>query len=262
MNALELADLRKTYENGHVAVDGLSLTVPTGCVYGFLGVNGAGKTTTIRIMAGLAQQDSGTVSFFGKPVVVGVNDHKRRVGFVLDEPTYFNWMPVRKYLEFIGGMYQLPAATINRRVQDLLTFFDLRTWADQAIETFSTGMRKKVSLAAAIIHDPELIVLDEPLDGIDALAARTIKQTLTGMAQSGKTVFITSHALDTIERMCDRLTIIHEGKVMLEGKTTQLLRNFRSRHRADASLEDLFVHTVGVDARAPELSWLTDAPLA
>jgi ABC-2 type transport system ATP-binding protein len=258
MNILEMAGLTKTYDSGHRAIDGLSLSVPKGSIFGFLGLNGAGKTTTIRIMAGLCDKDSGSVRLFGKEIEDHDVSYKRRIGFVLDEPLYFDWMSASEYLHFVGVMYGLPGSDVDARTHELLEFFDLTDKQSEPIDSFSTGMKKKVSLAAAIIHKPELIILDEPLEGIDALAASAIKESLTLMASKGTTVFITSHVLDTIERFCTDLAILHQGKILLQCKTSEI-RNLAKGTLANASyesLEELFVDLLSEKARKKQLSWL------
>ena len=258
MNILEIAGLTKTYDSGHRAVDGLSLTVPKGSIFGFLGLNGAGKTTTIRIIAWLCDKDEGSVQLFGKEIEQHDDSYKRNIGFVLDEPLYFDWMSASEYLRFVGIMYGLTQQEVKARADELLEFFDLSSKGNDPIETFSSGMRKKVSLAAAIIHKPELIILDEPLEGIDALAASAIKERLTLMASRGTTVFITSHVLDTIERFCTDVAILHHGKILLQCKTSEI-RTLVKRTLANTtyqSLEELFVDLLSEKARKKQLSWL------
>src|SRR5262249_13839478 len=150
------------------------------------------------------------------------SSYKREIGFVLDEPLYFEWMSAQEYLRFVGTMFELPPVDIELRVKELLDFFDLADKTDSPIETFSTGMKKKVSLAAAIIHKPRLIVLDEPLEGVDAVAASAIKESLALMASRGATVLITSHVLDTIERFCTEVAVIHLGKILFQCKTAEI----------------------------------------
>lgn len=195
---------------------------------------------------------------FGKEISEHDYDHKQYVGFVLDDPLYFDWMSAGGYLRFVGTMYGLSSADIEHRTHELLNFFDLQIKRDDPIDTFSTGMRKKLSLAAAIIHKPELIVLDEPLEGIDALAASSIKESLRMMAEGGTTIFITSHVLDTVEKLCDEIAIIHQGKVLLQCLTSEI----RSKAKGElgnatyASLEELFVDLVSDKVKKKHLSWL------
>ncbi len=258
LNILEIEGLKKMYEGGHTALDGLSLSVRKGTIFGFLGLNGAGKTTTIRILAGLNSRNAGTIRVFGKEITEHDYDHKQRIGFVLDDPLYFEWMSAGEYLKFVGTMYDLSVADIEQRVHELLDFFDLAPKGDDPIEAFSTGMKKKVSLAAAIIHKPELIVLDEPLEGIDALAASSIKESLKMMAEGGTTIFITSHVLDTVEKLCDEIAIVHEGKVLLQCLTSEIRMKAKGAlgNATYASLEELFVDLVSDKAKKKHLSWL------
>jgi ABC-2 type transport system ATP-binding protein len=258
LNILEIEGLCKTYESGHRAIDGLTLRVPRGSIFGFLGLNGAGKTSTIRIVAGLSQRDAGTIHLFGADFDSLDSFHKTRIGFVLDEPLYFDWMTAAAYLEFVGVMYGLAPDDVRLRTQELLDFFDLREMSEEIIANYSTGMKKKVSLAAAIIHKPELIILDEPLEGIDALAANAIKESLTYMASKGATVFITSHVLDTIERLCTDLAIIHQGKTILQCRTSDI-RSLAKRELMQttyASLEELFVDLLSGHSPKQKLSWI------
>ncbi|MGA2624563.1 MAG: ABC transporter ATP-binding protein [Bacteroidota bacterium] len=258
VNILEFENLIKTYESGVRAVDGLTLSVPRGSIFGFIGLNGAGKTSTIRILAGLSQKDSGGVRFLGKEITRREFAYKQEIGFVLDEPLYFEWMSAREYLEFVGTMYNLPSQDAARRGEELLEFFDLHEKQDDPIKTFSTGMKKKISLAAAIIHKPKLVVLDEPLEGIDALAASAVKESLAFMASQGTSIFITSHVLDTVERFCTEVAIIHRGKILLQCPTTDIRSKTMGRmsDQTYASLEELFVDLVSDKVRRKHPSWL------
>jgi ABC-2 type transport system ATP-binding protein len=255
MIALKFDRVRKSYENGVLALDGLTMEVPRGSLFGFIGLNGAGKTSAIRIMAGLSQQESGTVSLFEQPLERDNVAQKRVLGFVLDEPLYFEWMSVRDYLIWAGMMYDLRRTESTLRTEELIHFFDLDEKADAQIGTCSTGMKKKVSLAAAIIHKPEILVLDEPLEGIDAVAGSAIKETLRLMSASGTTIIITSHVLDTVEKLCTDLAILHKGALVLQCKTADLSLQTVSQ-RAPASLEELFVDLVSERQHTKRLSWL------
>ncbi len=260
MNILELENLTKTYGTGVRALNGLSLAVSRGTIFGFIGLNGAGKTTTIRILAGLRRQDEGTVHLFGREASRHDPSFKKRMGFVLDEPLYFEWMSVEEYLEFVGIMEGLSRLESRRRASELIEFLDLFHKGDDPIGTFSTGMKKKVSLAAAMIHRPELIVLDEPLEGIDALAAAMIKETLKLMAERGATVLITSHVLDTVEKLCTDIGILHKGSLLLRCPTSRIreIASERVSGAARATLEHLFVDMVGGNHRPRRPSFLSD----
>ena len=258
MNAIELDGIEKSYGTGQKVIDGLTLRVPEGRVFGFLGINGAGKTTTIRILAGLQPADAGRVRILGADVVPGRIEHLGRIGFVLDEPLYFDLMTPEEYWEFAGGMYGLREGTISVRLKELLEFFDLGDKRDEPISTLSTGMKKKVSLGAALIHRPKLIVLDEPLEGIDALAAIAIKEALMIAAAQGTTVFLTSHVLDTVERLCTDVAILHRGAIVLQCQTSSVrsLTHPTLPSQTFASLEELFVATVSDGGHRDRLRFL------
>lgn len=258
MNAVEFDRVVKVYDRDVRALDRLTLAVPEGSIFGFIGLNGAGKTTAIRLIAGLLTQDSGSVRVFGKEIGAADNSYKGEIGFVLDEPLFFDWMSGREYLNFAGGMYAIPPADLRERSEELLAFFDLAEKADEPIKTYSTGMKKKISLAAAVIHNPRLIVLDEPLEGIDALAASTIKESLSLLASRGTTILLTSHVLDTVEKLCREVAIIHFGTILLQCGTADI-RTRAHGTLADAtysSLEELFVDLVSDKMKKKRLSWI------
>ena len=255
---LEIDGLVKSYDTGHRAVDGLSLRVPRGSIFGFIGLNGAGKTTTIRIVAGLLRRDAGAIRLFGRELDPRDKDMKRDIGVVLDEPLYFEWMSAPEYLRFVGIMEGLTPPAAAERTDELMHFFDLSEKSNDPIETYSTGMKKKVSLAAAVIHTPKLVILDEPLEGIDALAASAIKDTLTMAAARGTTIFITSHVMDTVERFCTDIAIVHRGRVVLQCRTDEIRTRAKGSlsHETFDSLEELFVDTVSDKAKRRHLSFL------
>jgi ABC-2 type transport system ATP-binding protein len=257
MNALELEGIVKVYGTGQRALDGVDLCVPEGTLFGFLGVNGAGKTTTIRCIAGLLKADAGRIRILGKAVDRGVNEQLEEMGFVLDEPMYFDWMTPLEYWEFASGMYGLSLRTRRQRIGELLDFFDLQEKVHDPISTLSTGMKKKISLGAALIHRPQLIVLDEPLEGIDALAARAIKEALQLATQRGSTVLLTSHVLDTVERLCSEVAILHHGRIVLQCPMSDVPRLARRGARSGevGTLEELFLRTVSEGEERKRLSF-------
>jgi ABC-2 type transport system ATP-binding protein len=258
MNIFEYNNVVKTFDNGVRALNGLTLAVPKGVMFGFIGLNGAGKTTTIRILAGLSKKDEGSVTLFGKELEEHEYTYKREIGFVLDQPLYFDWMTARQYLEFVGSLYHLSSQEIQQRSDELLEFFDLQNREEDPIKYYSTGMKKKISLAAAIIHNPQLIVLDEPLEGIDALAGNAIKETLMLMVKRGTTIFITSHVLDTVERLCQEIAIIHRGEILLQCPTDEIRTRMKNTttNQTYQSLEELFVDYVSEEVRKKHLSFL------
>jgi ABC-2 type transport system ATP-binding protein len=258
VNAIELTDITKTYDSGRRALDGLTMAVPAGSLLGFIGLNGAGKTSTIRMLAGLLRPDAGTIRLFGREVQPGDQWHKSLAGFVLDHPMYFPWMTGREYLSFVGHIHGLSEEELERRSDELVAFFDLEDHADEVISSYSTGMGKKISLAGAIIHRPRLLILDEPLEGIDALAAAAIKETLSRITSFGATVLITSHVLETIEKLCTDIALIHRGRVLLQSTTATIHRQAEVLvgDRRFSSLEELFLDLVSDRQKARRLAFL------
>ena len=222
MNALELHNLVKAYPGGPNVLDGVSLALPEGTITALLGLNGSGKTTTIRSLFGLTSLSAGTVIIMGKQVDPFAPDHKNLLGAVLDEPIYFDWLSARVSLRLHARMRKMPERVAAERTAELLEFLGLAEVQHEPIRLYSTGMKKKVSLATAIIHRPPILVLDEPFEGIDPLAAGDILQTLQVMASSGTAILVTSHIFDTVQRLCSRIEILHQGKIALSCKTSDL----------------------------------------
>ena len=246
--AIAVRDLRKIYE-GRAAVDGLSLSVPRGSFFGFLGPNGAGKSTTIRMLTGLVAPTSGTVELLGLPMPAEELAIKRRIGLVPDESLLFDRLTGFEFLEFVGRMYALDRDLARHRAQELLVLFDLDGERRKLIAEYSKGMRKRVAMAAALIHKPELFLMDEPFEGVDAVGARLMKDILLDLVRGGATIFLTSHVLEVVERLCDHAAIIHQGKIVAEGSMTEL-------RSGTETLEEVFVRTVGQDREYERLEWL------
>jgi ABC-2 type transport system ATP-binding protein len=246
--AIDIRDLRKVY-GAKAAVDGLSLNVPRGTFYGFLGPNGAGKTTTIRMLMGLAQPTSGSIELLGLPMPGREIEIKRKIGLVPDESLLFDHLTGPEFLEFVGRMYALDRAVAAERARELIALFELNGSRGKLIAEYSKGMRKRVAMAAALIHRPELFLMDEPFEGVDAVGARFMKELLLDQARRGATIFLTSHVLEVVEKLCDRVGIIHEGKLVIEGTMREL-------REGSESLEDIFVRVVGAERTAESLDWL------
>jgi ABC-2 type transport system ATP-binding protein len=250
--AIEIHDLRKDY-NGFAAVDGLSITVPQGCFFGFLGPNGAGKTTTIRMLIGLAQPTSGAISVLGMRLPGQSYEIRKEIGLVPDDTLLFDHLTGPEYLEFVARMYGMDRPLARERSAELLNLFELTEAGRKLIGEYSKGMRKRVAMAAALIHRPRLYLMDEPFEGVDAVGARLMKDILLEQVRRGATIFLTSHVLEVVERLCDRLAIINKGKLVLEGTMAEL----RQQAAAGAqSLEEIFVKVVGADHAHESLSWL------
>jgi ABC-2 type transport system ATP-binding protein len=251
--ALATRELRKIYGD-FAAVDGLTLTVPQGCFFGFLGPNGAGKTTTIRMLTGLAIPSSGSIEVLGMPLPEQAIDVRREIGLVPDDSLLFDHLTGFEYLQFIGRMYGLERAVAKQRAVELLELFELSDEPRKLAGEYSKGMRKRLAMGAALIHRPRLFLMDEPFEGVDAVGARLMKDILLEQVHHGATIFLTSHVLDVVERLCDRLAIINHGKILIEGTLGEL----RAQAEAGSStLEDIFVRLVGADrAKAESPEWL------
>jgi ABC-2 type transport system ATP-binding protein len=246
--AIVIRDLRKTY-GAKAAVDGLNLIVPRGCFFGFLGPNGAGKSTTIRMLTGLVEPTSGEIEILGLPMRHAGLEIKQRIGLVPEESLLFDRLTGLEFLEFAGRMYGLSRAISIQRGRDLLALFELGEHPRKLVAEYSKGMRKRLSMAAALIHQPELFLLDEPFEGVDAVGARLMKDILLDRVRQGCTVFLTSHVLEVVERLCDRVAIIHEGRIVREGAMTEL-------RAGSETLEDVFVRVVGAERAFDKLGWL------
>ncbi|MGC1776763.1 MAG: ABC transporter ATP-binding protein [Xanthobacteraceae bacterium] len=250
--ALELAGLVKRFDRP--AVDGLDLSVRAGEFYALLGPNGAGKTTTLRMIAGLLRPDAGTIRVAGIDALADPVAAKRLMAWISDEPMVYDKLTPREYLEFVAGLWGVAPALAETRAGELLEWLDLRPHAQERCEGFSKGMRQKVALAGALIHDPRLIILDEPLTGLDAGSARQVKNVLRDRVCAGGTVIMTTHILEVAERMADRIGVIGRGKLIAEGTLEELRRragNTNSSVAAGAaSLEDTFLALVAEPAEA------------
>lgn len=249
--AIEVRDLKKVYGHGEgakAAVDGLNLTVPRGTFFGFLGPNGAGKTTTIKMLMGLATPTAGTVRLLGLSMAENAIEIKQQLGLVPDESLLFDHLTGSEYLDFTGRIYGLPKDVVKERTIELLELFELSSAPKKMIREYSKGMRKRVAMAASLIHRPSLFLMDEPFEGVDAVGARLMKDLLADQVRRGATIFLTSHVLEVVERLCDHIAIINAGKIVAEGATEEL--------RGSGSLEDAFVRAVGVERQREALEWL------
>jgi len=235
------------------AVDSLDLRVEAGTFYGFLGPNGAGKSTTIKMLTGLLASTSGSMRILGHDLADAdaALAAKRRVGVVPENLGLFDNLTAREYLTFVGRMYLMPMATVRERCQELLVMTDLAGSDSKLTIEFSHGMKKKLALAAALLPNPDLLFLDEPFEGVDAVASRVLRDTLRRFVQRGATVFLTSHVLEIVERLCTDVGIINGGRLVLQESMDEIRRT--------GSLEDRFISAVGGgQVEAQKLSWLED----
>ena len=238
-DALVLRGLSKSY--GKPAVDRLDLTVRAGELYALLGPNGAGKTTTLRMVAGLLKPDAGSISVFGIDALADPAGAKQIIAWAPDEPMLYDRLTPMEYLEFVAGLWGVDAKAARAKAEELLKWLGLWDNRDQRCEGFSRGMKQKAALAGALIHDPRLLILDEPLTGLDAAVARQVKDLLQARVAAGATVILTTHILEVAERIADRIGIIKAGRLLAEGTLAEL------RARAgeqDGTLEDVFLELI------------------
>jgi ABC-2 type transport system ATP-binding protein len=245
--ALKICGLHKTFDRP--AVEGLDLTVRAGEFYMLLGPNGAGKTTTLRMVSGLLKPDEGTISIFGIDALADPTAAKQIMGWLSDEPMIYDKLTPLEYLEFIAGLWRVDPALAEGRSRDLLGWLGLEAHANERCEGFSRGMRQKVALAGALVHEPRLIILDEPLTGLDAGSARLVKNVLTERVRAGATVIMTTHILEIAERMADRIGVISGGRLIAEGSLKELRELVG---RGDSNLEDMFLTIVEQNAALVE----------
>jgi ABC-2 type transport system ATP-binding protein len=243
--ALEIRALTKRFDRP--AVDGLDLTVRTGEFYCLLGPNGAGKTTTLRMVAGLLAPDQGAISVFGINALTDPVEAKRIMAWVSDEPMIYDKLTPTEYLEFVAGLWGIEPKLAEARSNELIGWLGLNPHANERCEGFSKGMRQKVALAGALVHEPRLIILDEPLTGLDAGSARQVKTVLRERVAAGGTVIMTTHILEVAERMADRIGVIAGGRLIAQGTLDELRTKAGKGH---SSLEDTFLTLVAEQVEA------------
>jgi ABC-2 type transport system ATP-binding protein len=248
--AIETEQLTREFAD-FLAVDGIDLKVERGTFYGFLGPNGAGKSTTIKMLTGLLAPTRGSVAVLGRDMLDSAQslDAKRHMGVVPENLALFDNLTAREYLTFVGRMHLLPRNTIRERSDELLALLDLANEEKKLSLEYSTGMKKKLALAAALLPAPELLFLDEPFEGVDAVTSRTIREMLSKYVARGSTVFLTSHILELVEKLCTHVGIVVHGKLVAQSSMAEIRQN--------GSLEHHFLQVAGADAlTAPKLAWL------
>jgi ABC-2 type transport system ATP-binding protein len=243
------------------AVDSVDLRVNAGQFFGFLGPNGAGKSTTIKMLTGLLAPTSGRMELLGLDFQRNPIDVKRQIGVVPEGMGLFERLTGSEYLHFVGRMYGLDGPTTEKRTTELLEFMQLADREKTLIADYSHGMQKKLALAAAVIHGPRILFLDEPFEGVDALAAGALKSLLGRMTERGVTIFLTSHVLEIVERLCSHVAIIHQGRLVAQGSLEELRAGIPGVEEEKKTLEEIFLSIVGQSggeqARLEELTWLT-----
>jgi ABC-2 type transport system ATP-binding protein len=249
--AVETRGLVRTF-GAKRAVDGIDLRVPAGSFYGFLGPNGAGKSTTIKCLTGLLRPTSGDLRILGLDPQTAPVDIKRRVGVVPEDLALFDRLTAAETLSFVGQVHGMAPETFKARAAALLALMDLTAASTTLVADFSHGMRKKLSLAAALLPAPRLLFLDEPFEGIDAVASRQIKELLHSFISRGGTVFLTSHILEIVERLSTHIGVIANGKIVAQGSIEEV----RSGVHGHGTLEEMFIELVGGERAAVDLDWL------
>jgi ABC-2 type transport system ATP-binding protein len=238
---IRLTNLSKAYGT-FVAVDHINLHVPRGQLFGFLGPNGAGKTTTLRMIAGILQPTSGTVEIAGDDVSLKPMEAKSRLGFIPDRPYVYDKLTGAEFLRFVAALYGQDGPIIERRMDELLALFELTDWKHELVESYSHGMRQKLIISSALIHRPEVLVVDEPMVGLDPKGARFLKELFRAFVDRGGTVLMSTHTLEVAEAMCDRIAIILNGRIAASGTMAQLREQTES---GDSSLEEVFLKLTG-----------------
>ena len=238
---LEISDLGKRFGE-YTAVEGISLTVAPGEIFGFLGPNGAGKTTTIRMLAGLLQPDGGRILILGHDLAAEPLRCKQVTGYIPDRPFLYEKLTGMEFLQFMASLYSLPSAAFQRTVPPLLELFDLSGWQDHLIESYSHGMRQKLIITAAFMQEPPLIVVDEPMVGLDPKSARIVKELFKQHARKGNSVFLSTHSLEVAEELCHRIAIIQQGRLRALGDIATLQQEART---SKSHLEDIFLELTG-----------------
>ncbi|HVF39690.1 MAG TPA: ABC transporter ATP-binding protein [Gemmatimonadaceae bacterium] len=241
---IQLKGLTKRYGN-FTAVDALDLTVPKGELFGFLGPNGAGKTTTLRMIAGILRPTAGTVHIGGVDVSTDPMKAKAMLGFIPDRPFIYEKLTGAEFLQFVAGLYSQNGKEIEHRGHELLTLFDLDQWRDELVESYSHGMRQKLIIASAFIHKPDVIVVDEPMVGLDPKAARILKDLFREYTRRGHTIMMSTHTLEVAETMCDRIGIFQGGKIRALGTMAELRAGSES---GEEGLEEIFLKLTGENA--------------
>ncbi len=239
---IELRNLVKSYDEVPV-LNGINLSVDAGQVVGYIGPNGAGKSTTLKILIGMLPDFAGEATVLGMDVRTAALDIKRRIGYVPENAALYDSLTPMEYLQFVGQLYELDPNHIERKALDLLRLFQLSDNAHARMTTFSKGMRQKVLLISGMLHNPDVIFLDEPLSGLDANAVVLVKEIIRQLANTGKTIFYSSHIMDVVEKISDRIIIINKGQIIADGTFAEL------QHQRPESLEQLFAQMTGSDSQ-------------
>ncbi|MFH1074135.1 MAG: ABC transporter ATP-binding protein [Candidatus Firestonebacteria bacterium] len=243
---IKIENITKKYGN-FTAVDNLSLDIKKGEIFGFLGPNGAGKTTTLKMMTGLLKINSGKITIGGHDITDNPIEVKKIIGFIPDRPYIYEKLTGKEFLDFIAGIYHLEFEKKESKIKKLLHLFELDTWGDELIESYSLGMKQKIVMAGNILHDPDVYIVDEPMVGLDPKSAKIVKEIFIDLGKSGKTLFISTHSLEIVESLCGTIGIIMNGKMITKGTIKEVKEMAKTEK---SGLEDIFLSLTG----APDLS--------
>lgn len=238
---IEITNVSKSYNGSTYAVKDLSLSVPSGEIFGFLGPNGAGKSTTIKMITGIHGVDKGTITINGKDIMKEPMEAKKTFGYVPDSPDMFLRLKGIEYLNFMADMYEVPKEVRQERIESLAKKFDLYNALSDQIQSYSHGMRQKIVIIGVLLHEPDVWVLDEPLTGLDPKSAFILKEMMREHADKGKIVFFSTHVLEVAEKICDRVAIINKGNLQFKGNLDEMRDHFKSNE----SLEKMFLEMTG-----------------
>ena len=241
---IELRGLTKRY-GSFIAVNGIDLDVPAGELFGFLGPNGAGKTTALRMIAGILRPTAGSIRIGGVDLAQDPIAAKRKLGYIPDRPFIYEKLTGVEFLRFVAGLFEQTGDPVERRGRELLALFDLEDWSDELVESYSHGMRQKLIIASAFIHRPEVIVVDEPMVGLDPKAARTLKELFREYVNRGHTIMMSTHTLEVAQRLCDRVAIIQRGEIRACGTMDELRASAGGVDGREVGLEDIFLRLTG-----------------
>lgn len=251
---LKIDSLAKTYKNEVIALSNFNLHLEKGKILGLLGPNGAGKSTFVNILANIVKRNSGEIIMFDEEVKNSSFEYKSNCGFVLEKPVYIEKLSIVEYLEFAGRMYKLPQDKIEQRVIELIDIFDLQAKKDSWIENCSKGMKKKVSIATALLHNPQLLILDEPFSDLDLVALGRLKEIMNKIRENGKTILIASHNIQELENVCDEFAIIKEGRILFQKSFGDIRREIEENNLDN--FEDYVYRHIDKDRFEKSLSWL------
>ncbi len=238
---IEIMNVSKSYNGSTYAVKDLSLSVPSGEIFGFLGPNGAGKSTTIKMITGIHGVDKGTITINGKDIMKNPMEAKKTFGYVPDSPDMFLRLKGIEYLNFMADMYEVPKEVRQERIESLAKKFDLYNALSDQIQSYSHGMRQKIVIIGVLVHEPDVWILDEPLTGLDPKSAYILKEMMREHADKGKIVFFSTHVLEVAEKLCDRVAIINKGNLQFKGNLDEMRDHFKSNE----SLEKMFLEMTG-----------------